>query len=931
MTQSLPIDQTAVYLADQAANTYAANADHISRITQRISENRYGLLPLTDITDDKNRLFRRAAREGGEINEALERINGVPNFQDIAIVRKIVQAASSVCRIVLQGPSGIIGYGTGCLVAPNVLITNNHVLPNVETASRAIAQFNYELGDNGQILTPIAFRFRPDLFFLTSPYAQQTALPFSGRDFTLVAVEPTSDEGGSLSRFGYIRLDASLGKIIEGENCVVIQHPKGDFKKVVLKDIRLITLTDNFLIYEADTLPGSSGSLVLGLGTGEAVALHHSSVPRKDAAGNWLRKDGKPRQPGDTDDDIDWIGNEGVRVSCIVDAFNNLPIPDAMQAVRAKIVEAQTPPLVVSTTLSTPVVLPPVNPVQPRSESVSVVSSPIPAPSGLTSPVNLLYFEVLLTDQSNLQSDWDQHANELVPGLVSQVPLLPMSLDSFAQRMRYLTVKSADNPWTVAATIEGLPQVESCRPDLQTLTDVGRNSALPERSIRETESDLIFNDGTAEPNETTFMTNWGKSVQVKAALKNGKDQQRWWNWYAINWSNVGEFLPNLLPNERSLFLDRLAHMRLVQLDTGYSNHSKIADGYDTNLDFDFVSDDPDARDEEASFLLKFPFHGTRTASIVIGGSLATDTAQLDGNAGLLVEQGKRLTKLIPYRVAESVILIGRGKQVVDAANYAVRSGADVLFMCMGSYPRPMLEAIAREVYEKGVIWVCAAGNEVGLVVAPAMYPGTIAVAATNPNDLPWSGSSHGPAVDIAAPGEDVYVPFFTKQKQEVMVYGSGTSYATPQVAAAAMLWKARHYDKLGQYLPWQVVEAFRTVLKDTARKGPWKPGSYGEGILDIGRLLAAPLPEVDTLKHAYQQPEPHQHGVGIAEAAHHLWNAIRPEFLSGVTESTTSAVPLTLRGQQALSAFTADSTLSAQESSAVQTDANELLRYYFNQ
>ena len=380
MFQSPPFDSTMNYLADKAANNYAAHADEIIKIVQRISENRNGFIPLTDVTDDKTRLLRRAAREGVPIEWALERINEVPNFMDMASMHKIVRASASVCRIVLQGPSGISGYGTGFLVAPNVLITNNHVFPDAVTASRAIAQFNYELGGNGQVLTPVSFRLRPDLFFLTSPYKQQVDVPFSGRDFTLVAVEPTNAEGADLSQFGFVRLDPSLGKIIEGENCVMIQHPKGDYKKVVLNDIRLITLTNNFLIYEAYTLPGSSGSLVLGLGTAEVVALHHSAVPRKDDAGNWLRKDGKPRQAGDTDDDIDWIGNEGVRVSCIVEAFNNLPIPDAMQPVRAKIVEAQTPPLVLNNASPVSVAMVPIPHAADTRTDIKAVS-PVPTQS----------------------------------------------------------------------------------------------------------------------------------------------------------------------------------------------------------------------------------------------------------------------------------------------------------------------------------------------------------------------------------------------------------------------------------------------------------------------------------------------------------------------------------------------------------------------
>ncbi|WP_461147147.1 S8 family serine peptidase [Spirosoma pulveris] len=933
MIPSRPLDPTTLYLADKAATHYADHANEIDKITQRITENRSGIRSLTDITDDKSRLIKRAAREGGQFEQALERINGIPDFQDIATLRKIVRASASVCRIILQGPTGITGYGTGCLIAPNVLITNNHVFPDPDTASRAIAQFNYELGDNGQVLSPVSFRLRPDLFFLTSPYTEQANIPFSGRDFTLVAVESTSTEGGSLNPFGFIRLDPSLGKIIEGENCVVIQHPKGDYKKIVLKDIRLITFTDNFLIYEADTQPGSSGSLVLGLGTADAVALHHSAVPNKDANGNWLRKDGRPRQPGDTDDDVDWIGNEGVRVSCIVEAFNKLAIPDHMLPYRAKIVEAQTPPLLVNSpsmlTMPPPTIVSgnaPRAEVIPTTPAVSAASAP-PAKSS-----ELLYFEVLLTDQTTLQNDWTKRASELVPGFIDQTTLFPVSQETVARRMVYVTVKSSENPWALAATIEGLPHVEACRPDLQSLTDIGRNSTEAGASVRATESEFVINNGTEEPNEKRFLETWGKSIQVQAALNNGADRQRWWHWSAINWTDLDKGGMGLNKDELNQLRERLVRMRLIQLDTGYSDHSKVANGYNTDLDFDFIDNDNDARDELASFGVKFPYHGTRTASLVVGGSLADTTSKLDGNNGLLVEQGKCLTRLIPYRIAQSVILIGRGKQVVDGVNYAIRSGADVLFMCMGSYPRLMLEAIAREAYEKGVIWVCAAGNEVGLVVAPALYPGTIAVAATNPEDKPWSGSSHGPCVDIAAPGEDVYVPFLDKKGQEIMVYGSGTSYATPQVASAAMLWKARHYEQLSDYLPWQVVEAFRHTLKASARQPKEWPEAYGKGIIDITELLNTKLPEKDSLKHAYaEQKDVGPHSVGIAEAVHFIWNIFSKNVLPGATESTIGSVPLTQRGQQALAAFSSSSASGGRESSAPITDSDALLRYYFNQ
>src|SRR5690606_40280977 len=108
-------------------------------------------------------------------------------------------------------------------------------------------------------------------------------------------------------------------------------------------------------------------------------------------------------------------------------------------------------------------------------------------------------------------------------------------------------------------------------------------------------------------------------------------------------------------------------------------------------------------------------------------------------------------------------------------------------------------------YELGVIWCCAAGNEVRTVVAPAVFPGTIAVAASNPKDKEWEGSSRGDRVDITAPGQDVYVPVWNQRREEDFCFGSGTSYATPHIAAAAAAWLAAHQKALSSsdYRGWR--------------------------------------------------------------------------------------------------------------------------------
>lgn len=281
-------------VAASAAKNYRANIDTITLTRDRIEQNKRGTLSLSEITEDPSRLDNRIARVGfaRSRKEALERINGIANFQDTIVLNKLENLARVVCRISLYNGNQIVGYGTGFLAGNNLLITNHHVLPDAATAAVAIAEFDYEVDDYNVVKATHKYRVKPDVFFMTSSYEENSADPASGLDFTLVALEEISDTGRPLADFGYTPLDYRLGKIIEGENCVVIQHPEGNLKKVVLKDIRLLNFSEKTLVYESDTLPGSSGSMVIGLGTGEVVALHHSGVPRTDDQGNWLRKDG---------------------------------------------------------------------------------------------------------------------------------------------------------------------------------------------------------------------------------------------------------------------------------------------------------------------------------------------------------------------------------------------------------------------------------------------------------------------------------------------------------------------------------------------------------------------------------------------------------------------------------------------------------------
>ena len=937
-------------LNDLAYERFQEATEKIEHVKKGIQDNRMGEASLTDIQTDSSKLSKRIVRENVPISAALERINGVPNFQDIQTLYKILKISESVGRITIKTRYGNSGYGTGFLIAPGILITNNHVFPNAETAKNSVVQFYYELDDNTESRRIQTFGFVPEKFFLTSNYVADPAIPDSGLDFTIVAVSEKSKEGKTISDIPHTVLDETLGKIIEGENCVVIQHPKGDYKKLVMKDIRMLTLKDDFLIYESDTLPGSSGAVVIGLGTGEVVALHHSSIPNKNPQGQMLRKDGGVYKDGDADESIDWLGNEGIRVSSLIRALRAATLSEEMATLRNSLFGKQTKQETKIITNEPPEEKPQTAMKNSNesvlNQAVNMIQS-VPGQSDLP----LQYFEVELSNIQMMQDDWKESYKNLVPEIVSSEPMFPLSTIASQKTIQYLTLRSKDNPWEIAARLEALPQIRTATPDLEMITDLQMKSKT---ASQQTESDILENIKTnnASARQDDFKAKWNASPYFDLT-DSDVAKQRAWSRTAIGMglngkeeTDVSSLLKSVLKNnsnhknnpadistqELNDIIENLEKINIVQLDTGYTDHAKVKGRFNFNRDEDFI-DGSDARDDMRAGLLRHPGHGTRTASIIIGGDMSAECKD-DGNFGLLCDSEKNnLLEIIPYRIAEAVVLINRGKNVVDAANHAIHTSAEVMLMPMGSYPRPMIAEAAKAAYDNGVIWVCAAGNEVEMVVSPACCPGTIAVAAMNPNQKPWRASSYGTEVDISAPGEDIYVPSMDEKYNEIMVYGSGTGYAAAHVAAAAALWKAKHSAELFskyQY-PWQIVEAFRFCLKRSALQPQvWDAENYGAGILNMVKLLEHELPEISEKKYAYANDSRQEWDLGVREAVHFLWKTQVKKTVH--EQESTSNVQLTGRSRIAMTAMTGNTVSSIFEADSLTaaSDSQKILKMYFD-
>src|SRR5262249_27514925 len=134
-------------------------------------------------------------------------------------------------------------------------------------------------------------------------------------DFAIVAVRPRSQDGTrDLRDWQWLPLSGERGKSDVGDYLTIIQHPNGERKQVCVRENKLLKFEADTLWYAADTLGGSSGSPVFNR-FWQVVALHHSGVPRKDKDGNWLTTDGRIWDQSMDESQIDWIANEGIRVS----------------------------------------------------------------------------------------------------------------------------------------------------------------------------------------------------------------------------------------------------------------------------------------------------------------------------------------------------------------------------------------------------------------------------------------------------------------------------------------------------------------------------------------------------------------------------------------------------------------------------------------
>ena len=248
----------------------------------------------------------------------LERIIGeAEEFLSVMFVKRAVVAAASVGRIVTRDTHR--GFGTGFLIAPGILMTNQHVLRSAQEARAASVQFMFELEVDSREAPGHVFELEPDRLFYAS----------ADLDMAIVAVAPVALDGALLSDCGQLPLIGAEGKIRKGQPVNIVQHPLGGRKQVVFRESLLSALPqddDHVAHYTGDTQPGSSGSPVFS-DRWEVIALHHSGVPAVNGNGQIVTLD-ETVWNEETDPDgrtIKWVANEGIRISRIIRHLTALP------------------------------------------------------------------------------------------------------------------------------------------------------------------------------------------------------------------------------------------------------------------------------------------------------------------------------------------------------------------------------------------------------------------------------------------------------------------------------------------------------------------------------------------------------------------------------------------------------------------------------
>ena len=222
--------------------------------------------------------------------------------------------------------------------------------------------------------------------------------------------------------------------------------------------------------------------------------------------------------------------------------------------------------------------------------------------------------------------------------------------------------------------------------------------------------------------------------------------------------------------------------------------------------YDFANRDPYAWDDTG--------HGTFVAGII--------GARTNNRSGMAAA-GFRARILCAKASNNNLMYYS---DAIAALRWARRNGARVvnISFAYGQYSQAYND-MARSMWNSGINIVAAAGNtgRYERAMYPAAFYGVTGVSAVNVYDRRWPYSSYGPYVDLSAMGVNVR----STKRGRGYRYWSGTSFASPTVAAQFALIKAKYNTGSNA-----TRNRAQNTAKDLGRAG--RDNAYGFGRIRAG-------------------------------------------------------------------------------------------------
>ncbi|MEM7714433.1 MAG: trypsin-like peptidase domain-containing protein [Cyanobacteria bacterium P01_A01_bin.68] len=190
-----------------------------------------------------------------------------PDFLDVGFLMQAIQHATSVCRIEISNQ----GIGTGFLIAPNLVLTNYHVLysENTDTPinpSDIILRFGYFTSATGNETEGQTFKLDSDKPILESS-------PINELDYALIQVEDRITQAPDITP-----ADCEFKNLPEKNMSLnILQHPEGASMKIAISSNAIANIfpDSGLMQYVTKTSSGSSGSPCFNEDW-KVVALHHA-------------------------------------------------------------------------------------------------------------------------------------------------------------------------------------------------------------------------------------------------------------------------------------------------------------------------------------------------------------------------------------------------------------------------------------------------------------------------------------------------------------------------------------------------------------------------------------------------------------------------------------------------------------------------------